>query len=399
MKLILRTYFIFCTYLSLNAQVDPLSSFNFDNCLITDEMGVFQDGEIHNNLLCDCGVGESSNAFYFNGTADTIVMDPNLKSVFDNDFSLSFYLWLDDASTVYPIMSIQESCAAARDSAFFIRYFPSSKELILELTKNFGELVSLRVEIDNLQCWNHLLFTKEDRLFSLYLNGEFIESKDFFNQVPLGLDHPFFIGMSPCVGISDVPFRGRIDELKFFNYSIKEEDEIESLNEYADLVISMDTTIFEGSTISLVTGPTCSNNISWSPSSGLDNPFSPFPMASPTETTNYTVSFDHGTCVSQDEILVSVLSEADIDCQEILLPNAFTPNEDGLNDRYGISNHFILEDLLRFEIFDRWGLKVFETNNKLSLWDGTYKNSKMPPGTYVYKIEYQCMDQDYKKIR
>jgi gliding motility-associated-like protein len=106
--------------------------------------------------------------------------------------------------------------------------------------------------------------------------------------------------------------------------------------------------------------------------------------------------FDHGTCRSTDDITVSVISEDQIDCANILIPNAFTPNNDGLNDDIGISNVFIIEGITRFEIYNRWGLKLWEANNKADRWDGTYLNEKMPSGTYVYKVEYTCLGETYR---
>ena len=78
------------------------------------------------------------------------------------------------------------------------------------------------------------------------------------------------------------------------------------------------------------------------------------------------------------------------------MPSAFTANNDGLNDDIGISNVFIIEDITRFEIYNRWGLKLWEAKNKADRWDGTYLNEKMPSGTYVYKIEYTCLGDTYR---
>ena len=56
-------------------------------------------------------------------------------------------------------------------------------------------------------------------------------------------------------------------------------------------------------------------------------------------------------------------------------------------------------DFYDFEllIFDRWGEVVWESRDIEVGWDGTYKSEKMPPGTYVYKLEYTCMGQLYRR--
>lgn len=71
---------------------------------------------------------------------------------------------------------------------------------------------------------------------------------------------------------------------------------------------------------------------------------------------------------------------------QILLPNAFTPNGDGLNDVFRV-----LEGVYRnfqFNIYNRWGALVFATNNSANGWDGTLNGQMAPPGAYIYRIEY-----------
>jgi gliding motility-associated-like protein len=72
------------------------------------------------------------------------------------------------------------------------------------------------------------------------------------------------------------------------------------------------------------------------------------------------------------------------------MPNAFTPNNDGSNDRFLGKGYF--EGMRNFEmiIFNRWGEAIFETNDPQSGWDGTYRNTnnQAPPGVYAYKVSY-----------
>jgi len=66
------------------------------------------------------------------------------------------------------------------------------------------------------------------------------------------------------------------------------------------------------------------------------------------------------------------------------IPSAFSPNGDGLNDTFGMVGSGILK--YNLQVFNRWGEMLFESNNIHVQWDGTYKNKKVPEGTYVYKI-------------
>ena len=71
------------------------------------------------------------------------------------------------------------------------------------------------------------------------------------------------------------------------------------------------------------------------------------------------------------------------------IPNVFTPNGDGLNDVF-IPNMDDCTDLKLFVIYNRWGEKMFETNEKKG-WDGNYKNHLAPYGVYVYYIEFNTL--------
>ncbi|MCX6281951.1 MAG: gliding motility-associated C-terminal domain-containing protein [Bacteroidetes bacterium] len=73
-----------------------------------------------------------------------------------------------------------------------------------------------------------------------------------------------------------------------------------------------------------------------------------------------------------------------------VIPNAFTPNDDGLNDRFKILG-LPAENITRFQIqiFDRWGQVVYESNNIEEGWDGTFKGKLCPPETYNWIIHYE----------
>ena len=71
---------------------------------------------------------------------------------------------------------------------------------------------------------------------------------------------------------------------------------------------------------------------------------------------------------------------------KIYIPNAFTPNHDGLNDVFRIPPQAKIQ-LEEFSIFDLWGNKVFSTANNSIGWDGNCKGRKSSAGTYVYIIK------------
>ena len=67
---------------------------------------------------------------------------------------------------------------------------------------------------------------------------------------------------------------------------------------------------------------------------------------------------------------------------QIFIPNAFTPNGDGLNDVLRVYSNVIRQ--MRFVVFNQWGEKIFESNDQNTAWDGTHQGKPQPSGVYMY---------------
>ncbi len=72
----------------------------------------------------------------------------------------------------------------------------------------------------------------------------------------------------------------------------------------------------------------------------------------------------------------------------IAVPGAFTPNGDGLNDELGPLNAYKVTDL-EFRIYNRKGIRVFETRNWQQKWDGTWRGEPQDPGVYTWTLRYR----------
>ena len=77
--------------------------------------------------------------------------------------------------------------------------------------------------------------------------------------------------------------------------------------------------------------------------------------------------------------------------KELLIPNAFSPNSDGQNDMFRISN-ITDEKLIDFKVFNRWGTILFRTTDAKQGWDGTNKGQQQPIGVYGYVIRIGYAD-------
>lgn len=128
---------------------------------------------------------------------------------------------------------------------------------------------------------------------------------------------------------------------------------------------------------------------SWQPASLLNDPSVANPVASPYQTTTFMVTgYDANGCSNKDSVTVNV--GAGFNANNYLVPNAFTPNNDGLNDCFGIRRWGNVQ-VERFDIFNRWGQIIFSTKNPSVCWDGTFRGELQPAGVYVYIIKARSL--------
>ena len=108
-------------------------------------------------------------------------------------------------------------------------------------------------------------------------------------------------------------------------------------------------------------------------------------------TTISLLATDSKGCSATAEISITVL-DPKCDFPYVFIPNTFTPNGDGDNDSFKVEGNFI--EALTISIYDRWGERVFHTNNRDKYWDGTFKNQILDSDSYAYYIEVECIGGD-----
>ena len=378
----------------LQAQIAPSCSYDFDGDDFSETTGNYAAATMIGNLGFTCGVGENSRATQFTGDPDSLILDGQVKELLGDTYALSFSFWIEPGMRSYTLFAIQDSCEV--DSSLVISYSNVLEELRIQLSADISSSLIFRANLNQDRCWHDLAFVRDGEVFSFFLDGTLVETATYTDNVIFGRDFDVTVGFSDCVPRRDDYFNGKIDAIKIYDVPIGLETLVAE-DKFPDQIISPDTTLFEGDSYNILTGASCAPDFSWTPTTGLDNGNVLDPVASPSTTTTYYLEFDHGSCQTIDSVTVFIVKDEDIDCAEVLLPTAFTPNGDRLNDTYGLSNKFILTDLLRFEIYDRWGGKLFETMDKNEVWDGTFRGAPLMPSTYVYKIEYECQGTVYSK--
>jgi gliding motility-associated-like protein len=155
-----------------------------------------------------------------------------------------------------------------------------------------------------------------------------------------------------------------------------------------DITVSpTDTTLLQGLSTRIDVLANVSNGINyvWTPSDRLSCNNCGNPVARPLQTTTYAVvATDVNGCTDNDSVLIVIEK-----IPEIYVPNSFSPNGDGANDIYQLFG--VQPELMKsffFSVFDRWGEKVFSTENPDFTWDGIHKGKLLNPAVFVYYLKY-----------
>ena len=141
-----------------------------------------------------------------------------------------------------------------------------------------------------------------------------------------------------------------------------------------------DLTVIQGDEV-LIAASASGGTISWTPAAGLNDTTTIQPTAKPYETATYRLTAIQNGCMASDEVTITVVPYC------IKPMAAFTPNNDGINDRWLVTDGSCLQKA-KVEIFNRYGAPVYRNDNYNNDWNGTYGGKPLPDGTYYYIITY-----------
>ncbi len=152
-----------------------------------------------------------------------------------------------------------------------------------------------------------------------------------------------------------------------------------------------DSIVYESHTTGLHVTPIDGCTYQWTPSNNIQNSTSPDATAKVYEPTTYVVMLtDQVGCHHVDSVSVDCRI---VDCgkESIFIPNAFTPNGDGRNDRLCIRHS---DPVMEFyiAIFTRWGELLYESRDITQCWDGRYNGNECLPDVYYYTCRYTCVE-------
>jgi len=131
----------------------------------------------------------------------------------------------------------------------------------------------------------------------------------------------------------------------------------------------------------------------WSPTQYLSCSDCASPVFSGVRTTEYHVNAtDANGCSATATVMVNVIAN-----KQVFVPNAFTPNGDGQNDKWLVSAAGAV--YFNVMVFNRWGEKVFESNNLNEGWDGTYQSKSAYAGVYTFVATATFIDGENRKLK
>lgn len=371
--------------------------FPFADCSGHDPSGN-SNASLDSTTTCACGV--SDLAPVFDGPEDKMFLTGGVASVFGTtNFTVSFYMKPNDPppgliGSTQMVMSKQDGCN--NNNAFWVRYRRrgqtnlSSNVISTGLSQNDSLALTLSAKLDDDRCWYHIVLVRDATKYILYVDGEKRDEKTASVRVDVANNTGFSISEPKCP--LDTCYYGQLDEIRFYSRAYTPDEIKNLLALHPDRILTNDTLIYLGNTLRPQIAPTCANAFVWSPASGIANISEAETLITPDVPTDYVLRFNHPDgCAAYDTLKINVIDPDTLDCEKIFIPNAFTPGFSlGRNDRFFVSNAFAITDFISFEIFDRWGGRVFNAESVGDSWDGTFDGKACNPGLYLYRLRYRC---------
>ncbi|MBE50440.1 MAG: hypothetical protein CMP51_01985 [Flavobacteriales bacterium] len=115
-------------------------------------------------------------------------------------------------------------------------------------------------------------------------------------------------------------------------------------------------------------------------------------IVSPDTSTTYLITIYNESCLINDSITIYV-NQYLCDLSNIIIPTAFSPNKDGVNDYYKISDNDNIISNMKFEIYNRFGEKVYSSNNINDKWNGEFKQELLSMQVLNYYLKIDCHNQ------
>ncbi|RYZ55035.1 MAG: gliding motility-associated C-terminal domain-containing protein [Sphingobacteriales bacterium] len=302
------------------------------------------------------------------------------KAPFDDfDYTWKPGTFLSDSTAANPLAYI------AQDTRFYVHTIGGNGCKVMDS-------VLVKIPVHTYDVWPKDTSFCSGESFKMIASGDFAKV-EWFEDNTLSVANPVFMTPSTltCTNCAD-PIGTPMVSTNYYavmtdQYGCSDTMVVKAVVKQMPVVniINRDTTIKYGQSIQLLVSG--AYLYSWQPMSSLTNPNIVNPVASPTEPTKYIVyGVAENGCRSMDSVMVN------IDYRDnLFVPSAFTPNGDGTNDVFRVTN-VTFQRLMEFRVFNRWGQEIYSTNDPRKGWDGTWKGVPQDMGAYQYLIRVAYPD-------
>jgi len=149
-----------------------------------------------------------------------------------------------------------------------------------------------------------------------------------------------------------------------------------------------DNSVCGGDTVQLVITTDAANQVQWLPGNNyqLIATTGSTALVCPSQNCEVAVEVTDANGCSAAGVIPVVATNS---CCQLVMPGAFTPNRDGVNDVFRPKGNGY--QLLSFIIYNRWGQVVFSSHKNNEGWNGTFNGQNQGTGTYIYTVQYQCL--------
>ena len=154
-----------------------------------------------------------------------------------------------------------------------------------------------------------------------------------------------------------------------------------------DSVWANDTIIYIGETTQL--NVETNSNILWSTNENMSTI-----SVSPEISTKYYIIIYNNYCEVEDSIYIKV-KDVFCDKRKIFIPTAFSPNGDLINDNYKIKDDDGIITEFKIEIFNRFGQKIYSSEDINNSWDGYFNGELLSPQVFDYYLKVKCIGEKY----
>ncbi|WP_020568577.1 LamG-like jellyroll fold domain-containing protein [Neolewinella persica] len=366
--------------------------------------GDFADatGDSANNAIAsgvpEFGCGVEGDALILNGGNDFLRVaggnTNNVNRVFGSeDFTISFSFKPVGVNGTQFLMSKRDT--SCNNLQFFtVRYAPLTRTVSVILQQN-NQQARIDHRINNGGCWQHLVIVRDENSVLLFLNAQEVGEARTSSRVDVENNGEFLIGSTVCRSIGEIPFDGLIDEVRVYDRALRL-SEVRGLYSSPDQILTENQRVFLGESVDVEVNSNCGISFNWTPPADVINPTDAEPTITPVNAGRQSylvrISDMESNCTAIDSLVLQVIDPSALDCGQVFLPKAFTPNGIGptANENFGISNPFAIPELLSFEIYDRYGAQMFQSADAFARWDGTFKGDPVQPGPIVWRVVFNC---------